>query len=165
MYIHRINSRTQIRFHPNSSKIAHFPIKSYYNIHFATTPKNQFFPTIPHTYFSSKFRTTFNSIEVFTDNKPDICSTIIQNSTNLVATFPIGHIGYIEVPFTIEKPKYCQVNDLDTLVHNVAHTYPDIIEPVPLSNYDTPTQDITSSSNHFSLHQIYMTTPTLLLTY
>ena len=38
--------------------------------------------------------------------------------------------------------------------------HPDITEPVPLSNYDTPTQDTTSSSNHFSLHRIYMTTPT-----
>ena len=78
--------KTQIRLNPNSSKIAHFPIKNYHNLHFATTPKNQFFPTIPQTYFASKFRTTFNLIEVFTDDKPDIYSTIIQNSTNHIAT-------------------------------------------------------------------------------
>ena len=87
---------------------------------------------------------------------------IIQNSTNYVATLPKGHIGYIEVPITNEKPKYHQVNDLITLLHNVAHTYhPDIAEPVPLSIYDTPTQDINSSSNHFYLHRIYMKTHTI----
>ena len=94
-YIYRINSKTQIRFNPNSSKISHFSIKNYYNLHFATTPKNQFFPTIPLTCFSSKFRTTFNFIEIFTDDKLDFCSTIIQNSTNRIATLPKGHIGYI----------------------------------------------------------------------
>ena len=47
-------------------------------------------------------------------------------------------------------------------MHNVAHTYhPEITEPIRLSNYNTATQDIPSSSNHFSLHQIYMTSPTL----
>ena len=124
---------------PNSSKIVHFPIKNYYNLHFASTPKNQFFPTIPHTYFSSKFRTTFILIEIFPDDKPDTCSTVIQNSKdhiNHIASLPKGYIGYIEVPITNEQPKYYQVNDLNTLVHNVAHT-------------------------HFSLRQICMSSPTL----
>ena len=116
-YIYRINSKTQIRLKPNTSKIAHFPINNYYNLHFSTTPQKQFFPTIPHTYFSSKFRTTFNFIEVFSDDKPDTCATIIQNSTNHIATLPTGHIGYIEVPITNEKPKYYQVNDINTLTH------------------------------------------------
>ena len=35
------------------------------------------------------------------------------------------------------------------------------VQPVPLSNHDTPTHDFPSSSNHFSLHQICMTTPPL----
>ena len=96
-YIYRINSKTQNRLKPNSSKIAHFPINNYYNLHFATTPHIQFFPTIPHTYFSSKFRSTFNFIEVLTDDTPDTCATSIQNSTNHIATLPIGHIGYIEI--------------------------------------------------------------------
>ena len=160
--IYRINSKTQIRLNPNSSKTAHFPIKNYYNLHFATTAKNQFFSTIPHTYFSSKFRTTFNFIEVFTDDTPDICSKIIQISTNHIATLPKGHIGYIEVPITNEQPKYYQVNDINSLVQNVPLTYhPDITEPIPLSNYNSPTQDISSATNHFSLHQIYMTSHTL----
>ena len=87
---------------------------------------------------------------------------MIQNSTSHAATLPKGHIGYFEVPIVNEQPKYYQVNDLNTLVHNVAHTYhQDITEPIPLSNSNTPKQDILSSSNHFSLHQIYMTSPTL----
>ena len=76
--IYRINSKTQIRLKPISSKNAHFPIKNSYNLHFTTTPRNQFFPTIPHTYFSTKFRTTFNSIEVFTEDEPDTCATLIK---------------------------------------------------------------------------------------
>ena len=49
-YIYRINSKTQIRLKPNFSKIAHFPIKNYYNLNFTTLPQNQLFPTIAHTY-------------------------------------------------------------------------------------------------------------------
>ena len=33
-YIYRINSKTQIRLKPKSSKIAHFPIQNYHNLHF-----------------------------------------------------------------------------------------------------------------------------------
>ena len=33
-------------------------MKNYYNLHFATTPSNQFFPTKAHTYVASKLRTT-----------------------------------------------------------------------------------------------------------
>ena len=103
-YIYRINSKTQIRLKPNSSKIAHFPIKNYYYLHFQTTPQNQLFPTVPHTYFSTKFCTTINFIEVYTEDKPDTCVTLIQNSTNHIATLPTGHIGYNEVPITNENP-------------------------------------------------------------
>ena len=131
-YIYNINSKTQIRLKPISSNIAHFPMKNSFNLHFTTTPQNQFFPTIPHNYFSSKFCASFNFIEVFTDDKPVTCATIIQNSSNHIATLPTGHIGYIEVPITNEKPKYYQVNDINNLIHNVTHTYhPEITELVP----------------------------------
>ena len=99
---------------PNSSKIAHFPIKNYYSLHFTSTPQNQIFPTILQTFFSSYFRTTFNFIEVFTDDKPDTCATNLQNSTNHIATLPTRHYGYIEVSITNEKPMYYQVNDINT---------------------------------------------------
>ena len=157
-YIYRINSKTQIRLKPKSSKIAHFPIKNYLNLHFTTTPQNHFFPSVPHTYFATNFRTNFNFIEVFTDDKPDICATIIQNTSKHVATLPTGHIGYIEVPITNEKPKFFQVNDINTLIHNVTHTYhPDITEPLPQTNYIVQYDDPTTPPPQFSLHQIYMT--------
>ena len=98
----------------NSSKIAHFPIKNYYNLHFTTTPNNYFFHTVPHSYFSSKYRTTLIFIETFTTDKIDTCATILQNSTNYVASFPTGNIAYIEVPITNEKHKYYQVHDINS---------------------------------------------------
>ena len=157
-YIYRINSKTQISLKPKSSKIAHFPIKYYYNLHFTTTSHNHFFPTIPQTYFATKFCTNFNFIDVFTDMKPDICATIIQNTSKHVATLPTGHIGYIEVPISNEKPKLYQVNDINTLLHNVTHTYhPEITEPIPQTNYIVHYDDPTTPPPQFSLHQIYMT--------
>ena len=39
LYSYRINSKSQIRLKFNSYKIAHFPTKNYYNLHFTTTPK------------------------------------------------------------------------------------------------------------------------------
>ena len=157
-YIYRINSKTQICLKPKSSKIAHFPIKNYHKLHFTTTPQNNFFPSVPHTYFATKFRTNFNFIEVFTNDKPDICATIIQNTSKHVATLPTGHIGYIEVRITNEKPKFFQDNDINTLIHNVTHTYhPEITEPVPQTNYIVHYDDPTTPPPQFSLHQIYMT--------
>ena len=157
-YIYRINSNTQICLKPNSSKIAHFPIKHYNKLHFTISPQNQFFPTIPITYFSTKFCTTFNFIEVFTDDKPDSCATIIQNSTNHIATLPTGHIGYNEVPITYEKPKYYQVNDINSLIHNVTHKYhPNTTEIIPQTNSSLQDNNDSISPPQISLHQIYMT--------
>ena len=144
---------------PNSSKIAHFPIQNYYNLYFTTTSINHFFPTVPHTYFSTKCRTKFNFIETFTTDKPETCATIKQNSTNHVPTLPTGNIGYIEVPFTNEKPKYYQVHDINSLVHNnVAHTYhPELTEPFVPTNYVSQYNDDTSNLSQFSFHQSYST--------
>ena len=157
-YIYRINSKTQIHLKPKSSKIAHFPIKKYHNLHFTTTPQNHFFPSVPHTYFATKFRTNFIFIEVLTNDKPDICATIIQNTSKHVATLPTVHIGYIEVPITNEKPKLFQANDINTLIHNVTHTYhPEITEPVPQTDYIIHYDDPTTPPPQFALHQNYMT--------
>ena len=121
----------------NSSKIAQFAIKDYHNLNFTTTPQNHFIRTIPHTYSSTKFRTTFNFLEVFTDDKPDTCTTLIQNTANHIATLPTGNIGYIEVPITNETPKYYHVNDTNTLINNVTHTYhPGITEIIPQISYN-----------------------------
>ena len=142
----------------NSSKTAHLPIKNYYNLHFTTTPQNQFFPAVPHTYFSTIFRTTFNFIEVFTDDKRDTCATPIQNSRNHITTLRTGHIGYIEVPSTNENPKYYHVKDINTLLPNVTHTYhSDITEIFPQTNYSLQYKDVTVFFRQFSLHHVYMT--------
>ena len=92
------------------------------------------------------------------DDKPDTCATNIQNSTNHFATLPAGHICYIEVPITNEKPNYYQVNDINTLILNVAHTYhPYITERPSQTNYNLKDNRELVSSHHFSLHQVYMT--------
>ena len=157
-YIYRIISETQIRLKQKSSKIAHFPIKNYHHLHFTTTPQNHFFPSVPHTYFATEFRTNFNFFEVSTDDKPDICATITQNTSKHVATLPTGHIGYIEVPITNEKPKLFQVNDIKTLIHKVTFTYdPEITEPLPQTNYIVQYDDPTTPSPQLSKHQIYLT--------
>ena len=56
------------------------------------------------------------------------------------------------------NPKFFQVNDINTLIHNVTHTYlPEITEPVPQTNYIVQYDDPTTPPPQFSLHQIYMT--------
>ena len=88
-------------------------------------------------------------IEVSTDDKPNTYATIIQKSTNHVATLPTGHIGYIEVPITNKKPKYYQVNDITTLIHNDAHTYhPEITELIPQTNYNIILNQFLLISSH-----------------
>ena len=122
------------------------------------TPNNQFFPTVPHTCFSTKFRTTFNFIETFTNDKPCTGATIIQNSTNHVSTLPSGNIGYIEVPITNERPEYYQVHDINSLVHNVAHIYhPEITEAIVPTNYAPLYNEDTLYYPQISLNRLYMT--------
>ena len=106
-YMYRNNSKTQTRLNPNSSKSAQFPIKNYYNLHFATILKNQLLPTIPLTYFSSKFRTTFNFIEVFTDDKPDICSKIVKTLQIIMQHFQKDILVILKYQ--------SQMNDLNTI--------------------------------------------------
>ena len=69
-----------------------------------------------------KFRTTFDFVEVFTNDKLDICATMEQNSTNHNATLPAGNIGCIEVSITNENPSIIRSMTY-FLVHNVAHRY------------------------------------------
>ena len=60
-----------------------------------------------------------------------------------------------EVPITNEKPKYYQVNDLNTIIHNVTHTYhPDITELIPPTNYSITTEQQTIFPPQFSLNQV-----------
>ena len=57
---------------------------------------------IPHTYqrLLSLLPSTYIIqffFEVSTDDRPDTCATIKQNSTNPIATLPTGHIGFIQL--------------------------------------------------------------------
>ena len=91
-YLYRINSKTQIRLKPKSSRIAHFPIKNtiifILQTHHKITSSLQYHTLILLPSFVLQFH-------VFTDNKPDICATVIQITSKHVATIPTGHIGYI----------------------------------------------------------------------
>ena len=63
-------------------------------------------------------------------------NTFIFNTKFHFSKLPKGNIGYIEIPVTIEKPSYYQVNDVNTLIHSIIHTYhPDITEPQKPSEY------------------------------
>ena len=55
---------------------------------------------------------------------------------------------YIEVPITNVKPKYYQVNAINTLIHNVTYTYhPEITERIPQTNYSvSPNHDTISTT-------------------
>ena len=105
-----------------------------------------------------KFRTTFCIIETFTIDKPETCATSIQNSTNHVANLPTGNIAHIEVPITYERPKCYQVHDINSLVHNVAHTnHPEISEPFVHRKYAPRYNEDTFYYPQIPLNQIYMT--------
>ena len=111
-YIYRINSKTQIRLKPKSSKIAHFPIKNYYNLHFTTTPQNHFFPTIPHTYFATKFKTNFNFIDVFTDKKPEICATITLTHLNILQHYLLDILDTLKNQLQVKNLNFIKLTIL-----------------------------------------------------
>ena len=51
-----------------------------------------------------------------------------------------------------------QVNDINTLIHNVIHTYhTEITELIPPTNYSTTTEQQTIFPTQFSLNQVYIT--------
>ena len=80
-----------------------------------------------------------------------MCATLVQSTTNHIATLPTGHIGYIEVQITNEKPKYCHANDNNT------HTYhPEITAIIPKTNYPSQHKEDPVPSHHISLHRVYM---------
>ena len=82
-----------------------------------------------------------------------------RNDLQIIWQHYLQDIFDIEVPITNEKPKYYQVNDNNTLISNVTHTYHlEITELVPQTNYSLQYNDETVPSHQFSLHQVYMTT-------
>ena len=70
------------------------------------------------------------------DKNNDSCSTVIQNFTSHSATLPRGIIGYIEIPITQTTPPHYRVQDVNSLIHSVIHTYhPDTTIPIRQNDY------------------------------
>ena len=54
--------------------------------------------------------------------------------------------------------KFRIFQDINTLIHNVTHTYhPEITKIIPQTNYSSQYKDDTTPFYQFSLHQVYMT--------
>ena len=124
-------------FKPRSGKTIHFPIKIYLNLHFELEDNTNFYPSIPHTYFSQKFKDIFHFFDMIVNDKSkDSCSTVIRNFTSHSATQPPGIIGYIEVLITQTTPPHYRVHDVNSLIYSVKHAYhPDTTIPIRQSDY------------------------------
>ena len=73
---------------------------------------------------------------IINDKNKDSCSTVIQNFTSHPATLPRGIIGYIEIPIIQTTPPYYRVQDVNSLIHSVIHTYhPDTTNPIKQNEY------------------------------
>ena len=73
---------------------------------------------------------------IINNENKDSCSTIIQNFTSHPATLPRGIIGYIEIPISQTTPPHYRVQDVNSLIHSVIHTYhPDTIIPIEQNVY------------------------------
>ena len=57
------------------------------------------------------------------DKNKDSCSTIVQNFASHPATLPGGIIGYTEIPVIQTTPPHHRVQDVNSLIHSVIHTY------------------------------------------
>ena len=133
-YIYTINVKNKVYFKPNASQIIHFPIQPTLPLTFKTSDNEVIFPSTPHPFFNTRFNSTFNFLQVYqnTNTEPSSCSVIIQNITHHSAILAPGSIGYIEVPATNIQPTHYKVNDVNSLIHTVFHSYyPDLSEPKP----------------------------------
>ena len=88
---------------------------------------------MPHTYFNKKFNGSFHFLEFLPKQETlNHCSVLIQNITDHPTTLPIGNLGYIEIPASLTRPPFYHVNDINTFIHSMIHTYhPELTEPVP----------------------------------
>ena len=108
-YIYTIKCKEPIHFKPRSLKTIHFPIKNYLNLHFEMEENTKFYPSIPYTNFSQKFKGVFYFLDMkVNDKNTDSCSTVIQIFTSHPATLPRGIIGYIEIPITQTTPPHLE---------------------------------------------------------
>ena len=133
-HIYTINVKNKLYFKPNASQIIHFPIQPTLPLTFKTSDNEVIFPSTPHSFFNTRFNSTFNFLQVYQINntEPSSCSVIIQNITHHSAILAPGYIGYFEVPATNIQPTHYKVNDANSLIHTVFHSYySDLSEPKP----------------------------------
>ena len=136
-YIYTIKCKEPIHFKSRSGKTIHFPIKNYLNLHFELEDNTKFYPSTPYTYFLQKYKDIFHFLDMIVNDKnKDSCSTVIQNSTSHPATQPRGIIGYKEIPIIQTTPPYYRVQNVNSLIHSVKHTYhPDTTIPIKQNDY------------------------------
>ena len=73
---------------------------------------------------------------IINDKNKDSCSTVIQNFTSHPATLQRGFNGYIEIPIIQTTTPYYRVQDVNSLIHSVIHTYhPDTTIPIEQNDY------------------------------
>ena len=133
-YIYTINVKNKLYFKPNASQVIHFPIQPTLPLTFKTSDNEVIFPSTPHPFFNTRFNSTIIFLQVYQNinTEPSSCSVIIQNITHHSATLAPGYIGYIEVPATTNQPTHYKVNDVNSLIHTIFHSYyPDLSEPKP----------------------------------
>ena len=73
---------------------------------------------------------------IINNKNKDSCSTVIQNFTTHPATLPREIIGSIETPIIQTTPPHYKVQDVNSLIHSVIHTYhPDTTIPYKQNDY------------------------------
>ena len=134
-YIYTNIVKSKLCFKRNASQIIYFPIQPTLPLTFKTSDNEVIFPSTPHPFFNTRFNSTFNFLKVYQNinAEPSSCSVIIQNITHHSAILAPGYIGYIEVPATNIQTTHYKVNDVNSLIHTIFHSYyPDLSEPKPL---------------------------------
>ena len=83
-----------------------------------------------------KSKDIFHFLDMIVNNKSkDSCSAVIH-FTSHPATLPRRIIGYIEIPIIQTTPPHYRVQDVNSLIHSVIHTYhPDTTIPITQNEY------------------------------
>ena len=147
-YIYTIKVENKIYFKPNASQDIHFPIQPTLLLTFQTSDNEDIYPSTPHPFLNTRFNSTFIFLQVYQNIKtePISCSVIIQKITHHSAILNSGYIGYIDVPATNIKPLHYKVNEVNSLIHTVFHSYYPILfeakPPLRRSSLRKPNVDI-----------------------
>ena len=119
-------------YKPNASQVIHFAIQPIIPLNFQTSDKEVKIHSTPHTYFNTRFNSTFNSLQVYKYAKSETnsFSVIIGKITHHSEIRSPKSIDYIEVPATNIKPLHYKVHDGNSLIHTPFFSYcSDLSEP------------------------------------